>query len=606
MTGTVGRRIRLRLALRLTLVLVSVTAVVMFVMGLYVTRAWERHAVERLEAALATSARVVHEAVISPTGGTFPPDDVQRLAERYGSTLGVRVTVIAADGTVLGDSERDRDSLREMEHHATRPEVRAALAGGIGSDMRRSRTLNVEMLYVAIPLEGPSRPRGVVRLAVPLTEAAKTSRSIRRTVEGGAVLAIGVALAVALLVSRHVTRPVTRMQAIAQRMAEGDLDQRVPVTGHDEIAELGHALNRMALALREKVQTLEAERAEIAAILDRMVEGVIALDDRGRILLINPAARAIFTVGDGRDEPVEGRPFLEVVRQKALFDLVEACRAGASREQCQREVELGPPINRTLRVHAVGVAFARQGTGAVLVLHDITELRRLERVRAEFVANVSHELRTPLTSISGYLETLLDGALDEPVHARRFLETANTHAQRLRRLVDDLLQLSNVESGRVVLQVEPLELREVAAGLVAMFERQASQKNLSVLNEVPADLRARADRDRLAQILVNLVENAVKYTAEGGRITLSAAPNRQGAVEVVVTDTGMGIPSTDLPRITERFYRVDKARSRELGGTGLGLAIVKHLVQAHGGNLQIESELGRGTTVRFTLPLASA
>jgi two-component system phosphate regulon sensor histidine kinase PhoR len=598
----VRRALASRLALRLALVLVSVTAVGMLVMALYVSRAWERYATERLETVLTTSARVVHEVLIAPPGGGVSPEELQRLVERYGATLGVRVTVIAADGTVLGDSERDRDSLRQMENHVARPEVRTALAGGTGRDVRRSRTLNVEMLYVAIPLEGPTPLRGVVRVAVPLTEVARTSHTIRRAVEGGAVLAIGVALVVALLVSRPVTRPVRRMRAIAQRMAEGHLDARVPVTGSDEIGQLGDTLNQLAEALREKIESLETERAEIAAILERMVEGVMALDARGRILIMNPAARAIFGIGDRRDASVEGRPFLEVVRQKALFDLVEACRADAPRGQCQREVEVGPPIRRTLLAHAVTVGFARQGPGTVLVLHDVTELRRLERVRAEFVANVSHELRTPLTSITGYLETLLGGAIDEPAHARRFLEIANTHAQRLGRLVDDLLQLSNAETGKVVLHLESIVLRETTEGVAAMFEGNASAKGLTITNRVAPDLRVRADRDRLAQILVNLVDNAVKYTPDGGHVTLDATPQPVEPVEVTVADTGVGIPSIDLPRISERFYRVDKARSRELGGTGLGLAIVKHLVHAHGGTLRIESELGKGTAVRFTLP----
>jgi two-component system phosphate regulon sensor histidine kinase PhoR len=240
----------------------------------------------------------------------------------------------------------------------------------------------------------------------------------------------------------------------------------------------------------------------------------------------------------------------------------------------------------------------------LLVLHDVTELRRLERVRSEFVANVSHELRTPLTCIKGYLETLLDGALDDRAHARRFLEVAGTHAERLDRLIDDLLELSNIESGRVTLAPMRLDLEDVVTGVAAMFERQAAQKNQRIERSVSPGLAVRADRDRLVQILVNLVDNAVKFTPEGGRIRVEAEPGTDRRVEVRVRDTGIGIPSTDLPRLTERFYRVDRTRSREIGGTGLGLAIVKHLVQAHGGELRIESELGHGTTVSFTVPAA--
>jgi two-component system phosphate regulon sensor histidine kinase PhoR len=238
----------------------------------------------------------------------------------------------------------------------------------------------------------------------------------------------------------------------------------------------------------------------------------------------------------------------------------------------------------------------------VLVLHDVTALRRLERVRAEFVENVSHELRTPLTAVQGSLETLLEGALAEPAHARRFVEMAHAHAVRLGRLVEDLRQLSDVETGRAALELQPVELGAVVATVAGTFERAAAEKRLSLVHDVPAGLRVRADRDRLVQILVNLVDNAVKYTPEGGRVTLAAGRRGDDRVEIAVADTGIGIPSAELPRLTERFYRVDRARSRALGGTGLGLAIVKHLVQAHGGEIRIESELGQGTTVSVRLP----
>jgi two-component system phosphate regulon sensor histidine kinase PhoR len=355
----------------------------------------------------------------------------------------------------------------------------------------------------------------------------------------------------------------------------------------------------MAEGLREKIRDLEGERAKVAAILDSMVEGVIAIDQRGRIVLMNHAARWIF---DLSGEVVEGRPLLEIVRHKEILDLVTGGKRLDVEGARRREIELGPPVERILDAHASAIALAPSGQGILLVLHDVTELRRLERVRKEFVANVSHELRTPLTSIRGYLETLLDGALEEQANARRFLEIAHTHAERLSRLVDDLLQLSDIVTGYLILKPTALRLQEVAADVVMFFEKQAAQKRLSLTNDVPQEIRVHADWDRLTQIFVNLVDNAVKYTPENGGITLGAERGVNGFVHIWVADTGIGIPSTDLPRITERFYRVDKARSRELGGTGLGLAIVKHLVQAHGGELWLESELGKGTTVNFSLP----
>jgi len=592
---------RPKLAARLTLILLVVTALGFAVMGIYVTRALETHSVEDLKAGLVRQARLIHNTFARALKTGHPGPEIHELARQYATQLDARVTVVAVDGKVLADSERSLERVREMENHAARPEVRAALAGVIGSHVRRSGTLNVEMLYVAIPVNDGTGVTGALRLALPMPAVARAVTWARGTVMAGALLALGLAVLVGLFISRRVTRPLTDMQAIAHRMAEGQFDRTVRVTGTDEIAELGHALNRMAVALREKMEYLESERAKVAAILDGMVEGVIALDARGRILLMNPGARAIFDLGTAS---VEGRPFLEVIRQKELFDFVEASQASPAGEHSRRELDLGPPVSRVLNAHAVSVAFLPQRRGTLVVLHDITELRRLERVKTEFVANVSHELRTPLTCIRGYLETLLDGALQEPANARSFLEVATTHAERLGRLIDDLLQLSNIETGKVVLVPVKLELHGVAAGAAAIFEREAARKGIALLNHVPPDLQVHADRDRLSQILLNLVDNAVKFTPEGGRITLGASPGSSGLVEIRVADTGIGISSTDLPRITERFYRADKARSRELGGTGLGLAIVKHVVTSAGGTVEARSDRGHGLEIVCVFPAA--
>jgi two-component system, OmpR family, phosphate regulon sensor histidine kinase PhoR len=593
--------------MRLTFILLAMTAVGMAVMGLYVTRALETPLMEYQTASMVRDARLIHDAMLPYVIRGTPIGAVQELSQKYGAMLGpeARVTVISVDGTVLGDSGRELGEVRGMANQGDWPEVRAALAGGIGHYLQRGQFRHNDILYVAIPLADAVQVRGVLRLAIPLTAVSKATTSVHQTVALGALLAFAVVLAVGLFLSRRVTRPVTEMQSIARRLAEGDFAQRVPISGTDEIAELGRTLNLMAERLSEKIQDLEGERAKVAAILDSMVEGVIAIDQRGRIVLMNHAARWIFDLGR---VPVEGHRLLEIVRHKEILDLVAGEKVGEKGLDVEgsrrREIELGPPVDRILDARASAMALAPSGQGMLLVLHDVTELRRLERVRTEFVANVSHELRTPLTSIRGYLETLLDGALEEPANARRFLEIADTHAERLGRLVDDLLQLSDIETGKLVLKPTSLRLHEVAADVIAFFEKQAGQKRLSLVNNVPLDVRVQADWDRLTQILVNLLDNAVKYTPETGEITLGAKHGTHEFVHVWVADTGIGIPSTDLPRITERFYRVDKARSREIGGTGLGLAIVKHLVQAHGGELWLESELGKGTTVNFSLPEA--
>ena len=524
-----------------------------------------------------------------------------RISPEIGSMYGTegRVTILGTDGMVLGDSEQDLSAVRGMVNQRNLPAVRTALAGGIGKDLRRTQNGRQERLSIAIPLRGPTEIQGVLRLSLPSTAVSKAETSVHQTVTLGALFAFAVILGFGFFLRRRVTQPVAAMQAMARGMAEGNFAQRVPIAGTKEIMALGQTLNLMAEHLNEKIQDLEGERTKAAAILDSMVEGVIAIDLRGRILLMNHAARRIFEL---RREQVEGRPLLEIIRHKEVLDLVAGGHRSDAEGSRRREIELGPPVDRILDAHASSISLAPSGHGTLLVFHDVTELRRLERVRTEFVANVSHELRTPLTSIRGYLETLLDGALEEPANARRFIEIAHTHAERLSRLVGDLLQLSDIETGKLVLKPSPLLLHEVAADVVAFFEKQATQKSLSLLNLVPLDIRVEADWDRLTQILLNLVDNAVKYTLEQGQIMLGARRGEHERVSLWVADTGIGIPSTDLPRITERFYRVDKARSRELGGTGLGLAIVKHLVQAHGGELRLESELGKGTTVHFSLP----
>jgi two-component system phosphate regulon sensor histidine kinase PhoR len=333
-----------------------------------------------------------------------------------------------------------------------------------------------------------------------------------------------------------------------------------------------------------------------------MVEGVVAVDGHEHVLVMNERARAIFGLGAMRGER---KPFLEVIRNVELHELFRDSRAGSPGLVLRREVRLAAPAGRVLEVQALPLALGGDEWGLVMVLHDVTELRRLEDVRTEFVANVSHELRTPLTAIHGYLETLLEGALEEPEHARKFLEIVFRHTERLGRLISDLAELSNIELGRITLALARTPLDEVVDSVVAIIGPRAARGGVRLASAVPPGLVAvTADHDRLVQILINLVDNAVKYTPRGGDVRIGASLIAGDRVEVTVTDTGIGIPRSDLPRITERFYRVDKARSRELGGTGLGLAIVRHLVLAHGGELAIESELEQGTTVRFTLSAA--
>ncbi len=422
---------------------------------------------------------------------------------------------------------------------------------------------------------------------------------------GGAALCLAV-VACGLWLGHRLLTPVRDIQRDAERLLRG-WSGGGAASDDDEFGALKKAVAYLESHPRDQLQALDTERATLVAILDSLTEGVIALDEHTRIVRLNPAARAML---DYPLDPAEGRALLEVVRDRGLTELVEWCRAPDASEPRTRDIERHAPSRKTLEVHALPAPFSARTRGTVLVLRDVTDLRRLETVRAEFVANVSHELRTPLTAIKGYLETLLDEASPASDTHRRFLTVANSHVERMGRLIDDLRHLSDIETGKVVLDPVPIPVGDVVSDVAAMFEKDAARKNVALLNRVPARCLVRADRDRLAQILVNLVDNAVKYTPAGGAVTLQAAPEDDGRVRITVRDTGLGIPRTDVPRVTERLYRVDKARSRsregdgEAGGTGLGLAIVKHLVQLHGGTLQIDSEYGKGTTIGFLLPAA--
>lgn len=603
MRGGWGRLVRGRIAVKLTLTLVGFVGVSLIVAGVYLTRALETFAVEALEARLATAARLARDDIAALLRQGVGAAELRARAVHDARTTGARVTIIASDGTVRADSDVEVADLGQVENHADRPEVRAALSGAQGLHLRTSATVNRPLLYVAVPMEDGGRLIGVLRLALPLEVVTASHRRLDRVMTLGGLVALAVAFGIGVFVAGRVTRPVVEMQAIARRMSEGEFGLRAPARSLDEIGALGRALNVTMARLRDQIEDLRQERAKATAILDGMVEGVIAVDGREAVVLMNDRARTMLGAASGS---TEGKPFQEVVRNAELHEIFREARAAGAAGALRRELRLTHPAARTLQVNALPLRLGGEAPGVLMVLHDVTELRRLEQVRTEFVANVSHELRTPLTAIQGYLETLLGGALEEPAQARKFLDIAYRHTERLGRLLADLTDLSNIELGKVTLKTEAVAVDSVLDSVLAIIRPRADSGGVALRTDLPAGLPAvRADRDRLAQILINLVDNGVKYTPRDGVVTVSAHAAGDARVEIAVADTGIGIPRADLPRITERFYRVDRARSRELGGTGLGLAIVKHLVLAHGGELRIESEEARGTTVRFTLPAAA-
>jgi two-component system phosphate regulon sensor histidine kinase PhoR len=508
---------------------------------------------------------------------------------------------------VLSDSAVPPEGLATVDNHLSRPEVTQALAMGRGMDIRASHTTGERTYYVARLLADPATLHPgipVIRLGLPLTSIEERVQHIQRDLAaafGGAFL---IAMALSLWVSRNLTKPLSEMAAAARQLAGGTSGVRLVVSSTDEVGLLARTLNDMTEQLETKIKEVSDDRAQLLAMLIAMVEGVMVLDYRGTVVQVNPALERMFSLGLTESR---GRHYADLIRHEGLNRIVASVLQTRSGQG--GEITLSPS-GRTLRVEASIAGGSRELEAcAVFVFHDMTELRRLEKIRKDFVANVSHELRTPLTSIKGYVEALLDGGKDEPDTAAAFLEIIMRQSNRLNLILDDLLQLSQIESGQVLFRREPVELRALLERTVAVIKPLAGKKHHTIELSLPDEyVVVEGDEERLVQVFINLLENAVKYTPDHGQISVSIRPStRNGTIarpmiDIVVTDSGIGIPEADRPRVFERFYRVDKARSRELGGTGLGLAIVKHIVEAHNGHVWVEGSAPRGSRFVVRLP----
>jgi len=524
--------------------------------------------------------------------------DAPLLASSIGREIKARVTIIAGNGEVVGDSEVLPRELGKLDNHAERPEVRAAQAKGQGSSVRYSETLRTDMLYVAVPFRSLAGEKGVLRLALPLSSLDAAKREFHAVLGGTLSLAALLLVSLSYLLTRVSARSLHAVAAIASRIGKGELGTRVPVEKGSEVGELARVLNEMALRTEEQLGRISAEKNRLDAILHGMGEGIMVADPRGVITLVNPAFRGLFAIPDA----VEGKQLIDISRHPALHESFRAVIV--SRQERIEELQLRSPKEKTVLTHWVPLLENGVLQGVVAVFHDISDIRHLEKMRRDFVANVSHELRTPVTVIKGYAETLLSGALEsDPEQAARFVGIIYAHADRLGSLIADLLTLSQLESGTLIMESTSVGLHGIAAHVCRLLEQKAQDREVTMNCEGLAGApEVLADPGRLEQVFLNLVDNAIKYTPAGGLVTLSAQLEGD-QVRVVVKDTGTGIPSRDLPRIFERFYRVDSARSRDEGGTGLGLAIVKHIVQLLGGSVSVESS-GKGSTFYVTLKRA--
>ena len=530
--------------------------------------------VDESRAQFAREARLV-------AGEWRPATDADSLADAAAIATGHRVTLVDSAGRVVGDSDFDAPALATLENHADRPEVVAARRGGTGSATRLSSSVGAEELYVAVR-GGP----GVVRVAVTTRAIDEIFERTRRDVLLAGLAALLLAVLLAWLFARAVSRPVVQLRDVARSIAAGDLSRRPALSAPGEIGDLADALHRMSEQLGTRLSALERDEALLSALLQSLNEGVVVIDARRMVARANDRARELLRLHDAEPFPLDLLP-----RERVLRDAIEGALAGSVTEGVETELR-----GRALALAARPLA----GGGAIVALFDLTTVRKLETVRRDFVANVSHELRTPLTVVGGFAETL---ATDDPPPElrRQFAETILAHTARMQRLVDDLLDLSRIESGGWVPAPSPSDVAAVVEDCLASVRTAAAVKGVALRAEVDPDARTvHADPVALRQMLGNLVENAVRHTSAGSVTVFTQVDG--DCIALGVRDTGSGIAAEHLPRIFERFYRADPARSREAGGTGLGLAIVKHLAEAHGGRVHAESVPGRGTTVRVLLP----
>ena len=591
---------RQSLSWQIFLPLLAMIVASLFVITGFTSRSLRDYFHEQTRADLTNRATLM-VAAVQPLLEIMATGSIQAFCQDHGRSGDIRITVVVPDGTVVGDSHQQP---AQMDNHAARPEIAAALTGQRGESIRYSTTVRHAQMYVALPMLRDGVVIGVLRTAHSLStiEAARNMVRQRLTL-GGLLLAAGAAV-ISFMLARRLSAPLRQMQLGAARFARGRLDMRLPTsTGGKEVRDLAASLNAMAAQLGERIQTIEKQRGEQEAVLVSMVECVLAIDSDETIIRLNPASCDVLDL-DPATTP--GRSLQEAVRNPGLIELARAALAG--HDPVEGEIVLRRQGERHLQVHASGLHDPQgQRLGALLVLNDVTRIRRLESLRRDFVANVSHELRTPITSIRGFVETLLHEPPDDPAARARFLAIVSRQADRLQAIIDDLLALSRLEQedGPATLVHEDILALDILQEAVNVCTARTSGETAPVRIDCPADLRLSANPALLEQAVVNLVDNALKHSGATSAVEVSA--RREGdRILIAVRDEGRGIAPEHLPRVFERFYRVDRARSRRSGGTGLGLAIVKHIAQAHGGEAAADSTPGKGSTFSIILPCRPA
>ncbi|MFD0695233.1 two-component system histidine kinase PnpS [Paenibacillus sp. GCM10027628] len=589
---------------KLTFILILLIGCSMLIAGVFMAKVLEDSHIEALQDNMERELKVILATGEWNRSGTeselisFYTDQAKRIK----ASTEARLTFVRADGRVLGDSDQDP---QQMDNHLTRPEIVAAAASGVGYTTRYSDTLKEKMLYAAIPVKNGEQITGFLRIAMSLEQVAQSIRSLWYFLITGLVILFIIAGIVSYRIAKGITRPIEKMTRVAQQITNMNYKSRVPSYTNDEVGQLGQAINRMSESLQQQMERIQENERRLQGVMENMVSGIMMIDREERIMLLNPAAEDI--LGFSAQELL-GKKYNEAKQQYEFTKLIQECIE--TREPIRDEMIFYYPAERILEINLNPISHEdEEWSGVLIVLHDITAVRRLERMRSEFVANVSHELKTPIAAVKGFAETLLAGALNDKETAVSFLQIIFDESERLNRLIGDILELSKIESKRIPMQFSPVYLPEFLEKSLNVLRKEAEKKHIELSMQVDDDIYIEADEDRLRQIFINLLSNGINYTQDGGKVKVRVEPldmNADGDYErlrIIVSDTGIGIPKKDLPRIFERFYRVDKARSRSSGGTGLGLSIVKHLVELHRGTIRVDSEVGMGTKFTIELPV---
>jgi two-component system, OmpR family, phosphate regulon sensor histidine kinase PhoR len=578
---------------RIAVPFVMLILISMLGLGWYLSDYMRNIYLEELEDRLTRETGLVGDALSEIFVEMPVSDNLDHLARHWGSILDARVTIMDASGEVMGESHENR---LEMDNHIDRPEVQQASLSGRGTSMRYSRTVGANMMYVAMPVVVEGRVAGYARLAMPLSQIEANLAQLRRTLVSASLLTAALAVLLAVLIAGRTTRPLRSLSEAAGDLTASQEGGAIIPPSNDEVGQLARAFNLRTQQLQAQMDALRSESLKLEAVLNEISDGVLMVDAQGRVQLINPAAERIFNI---KRDQTAGRSLAETLRNHQLVELWRSTMK--TRQPQETYLDFGPQ-RLALQVNAIPLGLYLSGS-TLLFCQDQTRLRRLETTRRDFISNISHELRTPLASLKALSETLSESALDDPPAARRFLSHMEDELDSLIQMVSELLELSRIESGKVLLHFRSTQPNELIDPAVERMRLQAERAGLSLEVEIPTGLPAvLADPPRLEQVLVNLLHNAIKFTPQGGRVHVRAS---LGEAEVVlsVEDDGTGIPASELERIFERFYKVERARS--VGGTGLGLAIARHVVEAHGGKIWVESEEGRGSRFSFSLPVFS-